>query len=121
MDENRPGDRYLLDSMGVDMDKILEFIPADKKDYVRGLLEGEYADIVTTNHPVVYKDGVLRWKADPLLRVLCDAELIDLNKIAHALYHGKISPDLYLDLNRRIGYSLSGFCEVVDSHPELLK
>ena len=111
----------MLDSLGVDLDHVLALVPDDRKAETRELLEGDYADIVTTNHQVVWVDGVLRWKVDPLLRALIDAKMFDLNGLMMAVHEGRISPDLYLDLNRRIGYSLSGFCEIVDSHPDLFK
>lgn len=111
---------WVLDALNVDMDKVLEFIPPEKKRWAKKLLETTYADLVTTNHPVVIDQGgdgqdILRWKADPLCRALLDSKAMDLNGLCRALLDGRISLELYLEFQRKIGYSLCGYAEVVDA------
>jgi hypothetical protein len=117
---------WVLDALKVDMDEVLAFIPADKKNWARQLLETTYADLVTTNHPVVITEGrdgqdILRWKADPLITALHDAKLVDLNGVCVALFDKRMSMELYLEFKRKIGYSLCGYAEVLDARRDDLR
>ncbi len=62
-------------------------------------------------HPIVRDaDGTLRFKANPLVRWLCDQ--IDLNKMWLAFGQGAFSETAFMQFYRDIGYSLGGFEEV---------
>lgn len=83
----------------------------DRKD-----LPNEYAEMMATeshhDHEVVNVNGVLRWKQDDFISRFTDA--CNLNDIVVGLYsngHNKNS-EIYRELYRKMGYSLSGYWEV---------
>jgi hypothetical protein len=77
----------------------------------------DYSQIMETekhhSHEIIETEsGVLRWKKDPLTDLLVGCG--DLNDIIMTLYgkgHDKNS-EIYRELYRKMGYSLSGYWEV---------
>lgn len=81
-------------------------------DSQRSLLEMCGADAQA--HPLIDRDGVLRFKADPVVRYVVD-NVVDLNKLWVGL--GPLSHDIAVRHSLRrfyrdMGYSLSGYLEV---------
>lgn len=65
------------------------------------------------DHPIIdYGKGVIRWKVNPTIEALVD--LIGLNEIIEALHDSDLgkNSEIYRDLYRSIGYSLSGYWEI---------
>ena len=83
----------------------------------RKLLPDSYTEMMKTEqhhqHEIIEDEqGALRWKADPFVNELVDA--LGLNEIVGRFYaggHDKNS-ELYRELYRRMGYSLSGYWEI---------
>jgi len=100
--------------MKLDWTKILRFIPEDKRDEVLLTIRRHYMPEVTTNWPIVQdKDGVLRFKEDPMTVWLHSRT--NLNDMVSACQHGFAgvwSRKKIKDFYRGMGYSLSGFGEV---------
>lgn len=88
-----------------------------EKTVNRSELPDDYAEMMKTEshhqHEVI-KDahGVLRWKADPFVRKFTDG--CNLNNIVQGLYANgnDKNSELYRELYRRMGYSLSGYWEI---------
>jgi len=89
----------------------------DEKLVDRDQLPDDYAEMMKTEshhqHEIIMdSNGVIRWKADPFIRRFVDA--CSLNEIVagfHANGNGKNS-EVYRELYRRMGYSLSGYWEI---------
>lgn len=76
-------------------------------------LKEAYADLfgMFPDHPVTMDGNVLRWKRSLFARWICDN--VDLNKMAVAYNRGEFSLDDYAKFYRDIGYSLSGYIDVM--------
>jgi hypothetical protein len=83
----------------------------------RGDLPSDYFEMMKTEqhhqHEIVKdENGVIRWKADPFIRRFTDAcSLNDIVSGFHANGTDKNS-EVYRELYRRMGYSLSGYWEI---------
>lgn len=65
---------------------------------------------------VVDPQGVQRFIADPVIRTLVNAEVIDLNEVARLYVGDNKDPGFtqreYAEFNMKLGYSLGGFAEL---------
>jgi len=77
----------------------------------------DYAKMMKTeqhhDHEIIKNEhGTIRWKEDPFIRRFTDScNLNDIIKGFHANGNGKNS-EIYRELYRKMGYSLSGYWEV---------
>lgn len=82
----------------------------------RDNLPSEYTEMMKTeehhNHEVVEINGIIRWKEDPFVRRFVDA--CNLNDIIEGLHFNgnDKNSEMYRELYRRMGYSLSGYWEL---------
>ncbi len=72
------------------------------------------------NHPMqpIYKDklGTIRFRANGIIRLLCDKKIIDLNEISRwSNTHPGISQDDVDQFWQLLGYSVGGYSELADS------
>lgn len=79
-------------------------------------LPEDYAEMMATEnhheHEIVKVNGVLRWKEDDFVsRFTASCNLNDIIVGLHANGNGKNS-EIYRELYRKMGYSLSGYWEV---------
>ena len=97
-----------------DWDVILAYVPAERKEETKRVILGCYTDaFLDGDHPVEWDGGgVIRFKADPVLKAIENAGLSGFNEISLARYMGIIANDAYLKIHRGIGYSLSGYLDL---------
>ena len=78
-----------------------------------------------TNHPMqpVYIDcdGVVRFRANKIVRLLLDTGKFDLNDLSSMLSNGVLEQADYTQLMQLIGYSVDGYGELSTSPPELVE
>lgn len=62
---------------------------------------------------VIDEHDVQRFIADPLIQKLQRAGIIDLNRLSVAYHYNKVLTQReYAELNMKLGYSVSGFCDL---------
>lgn len=94
-------------------DKILKLIPKRKQAQVKKFVLENYADVITTNHPIVVArqhSSLVYFAEDPLFAYL--HEKINLNDLWKAYHTGRWDRKSMMRYYRGIGYSLGGFAEV---------
>ena len=97
-------------------DLILSKIPDDMKNQTWDLLVNSYPEVlldVEDPWPVYYDNhNVIRWFPDPILDALMKANSVDLIKLCVAFQTGSLTPLIYRQFNKRIGYSLCGYLDL---------
>lgn len=94
---------------------LLSKIPESDRFDTMELLRNSYPELLLdedTDHALVWDEGVLRWKRDPLMKHLQQLGLIDLNLATAYGQMGKLSNLELRQLAKRLGYSLSGYFEL---------
>ena len=112
--------------VALDWSAILAEIPVGRRREVRAMIEKNYSDVVTTNHPVVEtgcEDGngrpILRFKRDPMTCWLANHVSIEaMVKACQSDVNGVWSRQKIEDFYRDKGYTLCGFTEVFRSWPD---
>lgn len=100
-------------NMELNWKKILEHVSPERREYVRELIEQEYADVVTTNWPVIETGKTLRFREDPMTVWL--KSKVDLNDMCVAYQKGETGTwdrERMKDFYRGMGYSLYSFRDI---------
>jgi hypothetical protein len=61
---------------------------------------------------VIDKDGTQRFRANSLVRHLCDSGRVDLNQLCIDYQQGRFTQEEYLHFNMGLGYSVCGLAEL---------
>lgn len=102
----------------INWDSVLSEIPDFEKSEVKKLLEEHYIyenddfPLLTSGHPVVVVNRVIRFKENKIIKYLCDVNKLDLNELAVQYANKMIPLEDYMQIYRMLGYSLCGFVEV---------